>query len=126
MGFDWELEDWLLNAGEKAARKEIAGLDLSPLERLTREFWSFDIQALNGGVSQCFCNYGLERWQVFKAAWLPEVVPSLGSIFAEVDRIIGDSADAYDATLSASEEIDRFYFERRKDAWREVQRATLA
>ena len=125
MKVDYDLEDWLLNAGEKAARKEIAGVALSPLERLTREFWSFDLQAMNGGVSQYFCNKGLAGWQSFKAAWLPEIVPSLGIIFTEVDRVIVDSTDAFNATLSASEEINCLYYERRLAAWREVQRATL-
>jgi hypothetical protein len=106
---DWELEDWLLDAGERAERKLIANGCLSPAERLIREFWVFDIHTRNGGVSQYFCNHGLEQWQALKSALLPESVPSLGPLIAEVERVIAGAPDPYLAALNASPGIDHFY-----------------
>jgi len=106
---DWELEDWLLEAGERAERKAVAGGPLTPTERLMREFWMFDIHARNGGVSQYFANHGPAQWQALKAAWLSAPVPSLGPIIAEVDRVIVGAADPYRAALAASPGIEALY-----------------
>ena len=122
MEVDWELEDWLLDAGERAERKCIGGGEPSPVERLVVEFWKFDMQALNGGVSQYFCNYDLCHWLAFKSAWMPDVVPSLGPILAEIDKTIARGKDAYDAILT-SPSIDAFYHDRRLSAWREMRAA---
>lgn len=109
MDKDWELEDWLLEAGERAEEKATAGRDLTPVERLVREFWVFDICVRNGGISQYFCNNGLARWQELKSAWLPREVPSLGPILREVDRVIANAHDPYSATLNASPTIEELY-----------------
>ena len=68
MDTDWELEDWRLDAGGRVEQKAIAGGDLTPVERLIRECWVFDMHTRNGGVSQYFCNHGAEQWQVLKSA----------------------------------------------------------
>ncbi|NLX98265.1 MAG: hypothetical protein GXY83_19065 [Rhodopirellula sp.] len=109
MEVDWELEDWLLDAGEQAERKVIAGHSLTPGERLIREFWVFDVHTRNGGVSQYFLNHGAVQWQTLRSAWLPDRVPSLGPIIAKVERVIASAADPYLATLDASPEIEEFY-----------------
>lgn len=119
---DWELEDWLLDAGECAELKAAAGEPLTPAERLIREFWAFDIHTRNGGVSQYFCNCELLRWRELKAAWLPEAVPSLGQIVAEVDRILGGASDPYQATLDASPSLEDFYEAHQLDVRRELRR----
>jgi hypothetical protein len=106
---DWELEDWLLQAGERAERKAIAGGSLSPAEQLIREFWVFDIHTQNGGVSQYFCNHESRQWQALKDAWLPDQVPSLGPIIAEVERVVGGASDQYEAALDASPGIEDVY-----------------
>lgn len=119
---DWELEDWLLEAGERAERKAIAGGDLTPVERLIREFWVFDIHTRNGGVSQYFANHEAAQWQALKAAWLPAAVPSLGPILAEVDRVITGTADPYSAALTASPGIEAFYESHQLEVRRELRR----
>ena len=122
MEVDWELEDWLLRAGERAERKAIAGGPLSPIERLAREIWVFDMHARNGGVSQYFCNHGSERWQALKSAWLPEAVPGLGPVIAEVERVIAGGSDPYLATLSASPGVEGFYEAHQPSVLRELRR----
>jgi hypothetical protein len=119
---DWELEDWLLDAGERAERKAIAGDSLTPVERLVREFWVFDIHTRNGGVSQYFANHHPEQWETLKAAWMPAAVPSLGPIIAEVDRIIAGATDPYLATLKASPGIEEFYEAHQQGVRQELRR----
>lgn len=122
MEVDWDLENWLLDAGEKAERKSIAGVLLTPIELLIREFWIFDIETQNGGVSQYFCNRELDQWQRLRSAWLPDFVPSLGSILTEVDRVITGAIDSYSATLDASPDIEDFYEAHRLDVLSELRR----
>lgn len=122
METDWELEDWLLQAGEQAERKASAGGSLSPAERLIREFWVFDIHTRNGGVSQYFCNHELARWRALRDVWLPDAVPSLGPILAEVDRVIAGAPDPYLAAVDASPGIEEFYEAHQLAVRRELRR----
>lgn len=118
---DWELENWLLESGERADQKAISGGLLSPSERLIREFWLLDIHTRNGGVSQYFCDFEQARWLALRSAWLPDLVPSLGLILAEVDRVIEGACDPYVATLSASPGIDEFYESHQLNVVRELR-----
>jgi hypothetical protein len=110
MPTDWDLETWLLDAGEKAEGKRLAGgiESLTPAERLIREFWILDMETRNGGVSQYFCNRPAQ-WQSLRKAWLADEVPSLGSIIAEIDRVIAGANDPYLATLQGSPQLEEFY-----------------
>jgi len=119
---DWELENWLLHAGEQAELKATAGSPLSPAERLIREFWAFDIHTRNGGVSQYFCNHELARWRALRDAWLPDDVPSLGPILREVDRVIAGAADPHLAALDASPGIEELYEAHQLAIRRELRR----
>ena len=111
MVVDWDLEDWLLDAGERVTRKsQVQGdASLTRAERLLGEVWLFDMETRNGGVSQFFCNHGLARWQALCEAWSAEDVPSLGPIIAAIGRIIADSDDPYLATLNVSPGIEDLY-----------------
>lgn len=125
METDWDLENWLLEAGEQIEQKLIAGEVLSPAERLIREFWLFDIQTQNGGVSQFFCNEGLAQWQALKEAWLPHKIPSLEPILKEVDRVIFGASDPYLAALDASPNIEEFYDAHQQEVRRELRQLAL-
>ncbi|QDT49536.1 DMP19 family protein [Symmachiella dynata] len=125
MDTDWELEDWLLDVGERVEQKATAGGELTPVERLIREFWVFDMHTRNGGVSQYFCNYGAEQWQALKSAWLPNDVPGLGPILSEVDRVIAGAADPYEATLNATPDIEEFYDAHQLNVRRELRSLAL-
>jgi hypothetical protein len=111
MEVDWDLEDWLLDAGEQVTHKLIEhGLaSLTPVERLVREFWLMDNQTRNGGVSQYFCNLGLEQWQSLREAWEAADVPGLWPIIAEIERLTASYDDPYLAALAASPAIEEFY-----------------
>jgi hypothetical protein len=111
MEIDWELEQWLLDTGEKVTLKLMAEgpASLSLIERFLREVWILDIQTSNGGVSQFFCNYGLSHWNALKESWPSRDVPGLGPIIIEIDRVIAGAEDPYLATLDASPGIEDVY-----------------
>jgi hypothetical protein len=108
---EWEVEAWLLDAGEHATRKMLAegASSLTRAERLVREVWLLDLEARNGGVSQYFCNRVLAHWQALREAWSVDHVPSLGPIIAEVDTVITGSDDPYLPALAASPGLDEMY-----------------
>jgi hypothetical protein len=113
VGTDWELEDWILVAGERNELKcSTNGIhSLTPAERLIREVWLFDLNTKNGGISQYFGNYGIKQWEALQDAWLPSAVPSLRPIIAEVNRVIAGDVDPYLATLQASAGIEKLFHE---------------
>ncbi len=121
MSTDWELEDWLLEAGEAAERKALAGSPLTAIEALIREFWVFDVQTQNGGVSQYFCNYP-SRWEKLQAASGSKSVPALEAIVTEVNLVISGSSDPYSAALAASPYLEQYYEKHQLEVLRELRR----
>src|ERR1051325_7522054 len=128
METDWELEDWILEEGERIETKRLAEGDvsLSEIERLTREVWGFDIETLNGGVSQYFGNNGLRQWDEMRNAWLRHPGKSLGPIIAEVERVIAGADDPCRATFEASPYIEDFYYAHRMSLLAELRAAGSA
>ena len=116
---DWDLEDWLLEAGEAAEKKHLGGDELSPIEILTRELWVFDMHSVNGGVSQYFGNYS-ERWPAFVAAVSKLHIEPLQLLVKRIEVIIGDSDDPYSALCEVSD-LDNDYYANRLSIWRDVQ-----
>jgi hypothetical protein len=121
LSIDWELEDWLLEAGEATERKASAGSSLTAIETLIREFWVFDVQTRNGGISQYFCNYP-SRWEKLKAASSLSSVPALDAIVTAVDRVIGSSSEPYSAALAASPDLEQHYEKHQLEVRRELRR----
>lgn len=119
---DWSLADWILDAGEAAEAKHTRGERLSPVDKLTRELWVFDMHSLNGGVSQYFCNCA-DRWSTLIEAALPFPIEPLQLVIQRVEGAISGSSDSYSALLEFPE-IDKFYQSNRLVMWRQVQ--TLA
>ena len=122
MNSDWSLEDWLLHAGEKAHHKRTNGEPLSPLEAFTWEFWTFDMHAVNGGVSQYFCNYDLQHWTALRSSAPLENVPSFGQVIDRMDEIIGDASDPYEAVIESAD-IDDWYHDYRLSVIQELHEA---
>lgn len=111
MATDWDLEDWLLDAGEAAETKRVQRGDaaLSPAERLVREVWLLDMEIRNGGLSQYFASRGRARWTALVAAEQGCGVPSLRPILAEIERVVAGADDPYLAALHASPAFEAFY-----------------
>jgi hypothetical protein len=124
MNSDSLLEDWLLDAGEKAQQKRINGEVLSPVEAFTQEYWTFDMQAVNGGVSQYFCNFDLQNWKALQSLAPLENVPSFGQIISRIDDLISGAPDPYEA-LIASPDIDDWYYHYRLSVIRELREAAM-
>ena len=124
MSSDWSLENWLLDAGEKAQQKRLSGEPLSPLEAFTREYWTFDMHAVNGGVSQYFCNFDLQNWKALQSLAPLENVPSFGQIISRINDLISGAPDPYEA-LIASPDIDDWYYHYRLSVIRELREAAI-
>ena len=116
---DWDLENWLLDAGEATELKLAADGQLSPIEKLIRELWVFDIESVNGGVSQYFCNHA-ERWSALVAAASEIKIEPLRSFMARVEEVVKGSVDPYSDLLGSSG-LDEFYRDNRLVVWRQVQ-----
>jgi hypothetical protein len=112
MTLRWDLEDWLTEIGDRIVRKaaSIGTGSLSERERLVYEFWVFDTEQRNGGVSQYFCNRGLQQWKVllyYASLYLDSFMP----FATEVNRVVHSSPDAYKAVLNRGSHLDAQYEE---------------
>lgn len=105
------LEKWLTEEGDKVVRKAAAtnGLEALDLrERLIYEMWLFDTEQRNGGISQYFCNHGLDQWHALSKIASPHL-PSFVALAATVNRVIGRSADPYQAVLNSDIDLNENY-----------------
>ena len=97
LGF--ELTDWLLDAGAAVHKKRLTLSnpdDLSPAEHLLYEFWLFDMEQQNGGVSQYFLNRPISHWDslsVLGRSFVPTFIP----FAARIDSIVIGVPDAHEA-----------------------------
>ena len=97
----WDLEDWLTDRGDEVARKSAAANSpdvLDARERLLYELWLFDTEQRNGGVSQYFCNHGMDQWDRLSRLATP-TLPSFASFAARVNEVIDGRADPYRAVV---------------------------
>lgn len=105
-----ELENWIVGEGDRIIRKA-ADTSLNALEardQLIYEIWLFDTEQRNGGVSQYFCNRGLERWETLSKMALP-AVPSFGPFADVVNRVVSRSIDPYQTILNSDVDLDACY-----------------
>jgi len=106
----WDLEDWLTEEGDKAVRI-VAAQSRDALDadtRLLYEFWLFDTEQRNGGVSQYFCNNGLAHWDVLLRLASP-ALPSFTAFAAKVDEVVGRSDDPYQSVIHSAIDLDAWY-----------------
>ena len=94
------LEDWLTDEGDRVCRVQQAKLPLSTTDRVIYEIWLLDTEARNGGLSQYFANRGKPQWQSCCRAASMGMTPSFAPFAAEVDRILGNGRDPYEAINS--------------------------
>jgi hypothetical protein len=119
------LEDWLTDEGDKVVFK-IAELGCSGLvsrERLLYEVWLFDTEQRNGGVSQYFCNRGLEQWQ--SLCELTKLsLPTFAPFAAAVNQIVAGSGDPYREVVRLGIDLDARYEEIQAELISELRLAT--
>jgi hypothetical protein len=102
-----DLEDWLTDAGDAVVRKPHD--TRSEEERLIYEIWLLDTEARNGGVSQYFCNGGLDQWRRCVLEASRGTVPSFAPFASQITRMIAGTTDPYEALIQLGSAPD--------DAW---------
>jgi len=108
-----DLEDWLTEEGGRIVEKAVkmGGEDrLDERERLLHEVWLLDTEQRNGGLSQYFCNWGLERWRTLARLAAP-ALPSFARFTAKIDAVVQESSDPYEAILACGVSLDGWYEE---------------
>jgi hypothetical protein len=121
----WDLEDWLTDEGARVVRKAAAAGTESALgdrEQLLYEFWLFDTEQRNGGVSQYFCNRGLAQWDTLSRLAAPSL-PSFATFAVKVNRIVGRSEDPYERVVNSGVDLDAWYDEHHVRLVTELQAA---
>jgi len=102
MTLPWGLEDWLTDAGHRVVTKLAMrpGVLLSDRESLIYHIWLLDTEARNGGLSQYFCNAGIEQWNAC-VALASRSLPSFLAFAEHVATLLKQSPDPYLAILNA-------------------------
>jgi hypothetical protein len=117
------LTDWLLDSGENVAKKSRTLLSLDALtsaERLLYEFWIFDIEQQNGGVSQYFLNRPVWHWNsLFTLS--RSALPSFSALAVKIESIVNDAPDAHEAFHDIVVDVDGLYSEVRVPVLQELQ-----
>ena len=123
----WELENWLTDEGDRIVRKVAAAPNgvnaLDTRERLIYEIWLFDTEQRNGGVSQYFCNRGLDQWDALSDIASP-VLASFAPFAAVVNRIVGRSAEPYKVVIESRIDLDAHYNEYQSQLLAELKATT--
>lgn len=120
---EFALTDWLLKAGAALCRKgqNLDSLDrLNTIERLLYEFWVFDMERQNGGVSQYFCNHPILEWNTLFGL-TQELLPTFRAFGLTVESIVTGSADPYESVISSKIDLDHRYSEIRLPLLLELQ-----
>src|SRR5262245_90775 len=117
MALPWELEDWLTDAGDRVVRKlaSAPAAVLPDRERLIYEVWLLDTEARNGGLSQYFCNGGIEQWNSC-VALASTSLPSFPAFAERVATLLKQAPDPYLAILNTDSD----------DLWYEYQEAVVS
>lgn len=121
----WNLEDWLTEVGDRVVRKVAAANSVDVLgesERLLYEFWLFDTEQRNGGVSQYFGNRGLKQWDELTRCATPRL-PSFPEFAAIVNEAVGRARDPYQAILNSTIDLDASYGQHQLLLVRELREA---
>lgn len=118
----WDLEDWITDEGAKILDKRIlAPNSLSPKENLLYEVWLLDTEARNGGLSQYFCNHGIEQWQAWQAVAKVEGLKSLETFASLLNQIIQESSDPYAAIREKGDDAEDLWLSHQKQIVNELK-----
>lgn len=117
------LTDWLLDSGASVARKcsTPASLDqLVSAERLLYEFWVFDMEQQNGGVSQYFLNRPVSQWNSLHIL-ARSALPSFSAFAMKIESIVSGAPDAHRAFHHIDVDVDGLYSSIRVPVLQELQ-----
>lgn len=107
----WDLEDWITDVGADLVEKRFANTsNLTTMESAVYEIWLLDTEARNGGVSQYFCNHGLQQWAACQTA---VVAVGLNSFYAFADAlnaIIGTAQDPYEVIRAQGDPAEDLWY----------------
>ncbi len=123
MALPFDLEDWLTETGDQIVRKKAAGGfgAISTREQIVYEVWLFDTETRNGGVSQYFCNRGLERWNALLELAHKLGLPRLTEFAGKVNAVVAGTDDPYEAVLGANVNLDAVYEQQQTEVVAELQ-----
>ena len=94
-----DLDDWLTEEGDRVVHLGERE-DLSEIDRLIYDVWLLDSEQRNGGMSQYFENHDLDAWRDLRSS-AADALPAVAGLAAEVDPVVRDAADPYEAALDA-------------------------
>ena len=123
-----DLEDWLTEEGGNVVERAAAVNSpdaLTARHRLLYEFWLFDTEQRNGGVSQYFCNRGLEQWDTLSRLAAP-AIPSFQRFASKVNEVVGRSGDPYWAIIQSDVDLDAWYARNQVELVTELRAAVTA
>jgi hypothetical protein len=107
----WDLEDWITDAGADVLDKFIAdATSLTPAESALYEIWLLDTEARNGGLSQYFCNHGVQQWVACQAAAQSVDLTSFAGFANAVNTVIGSCEDPYDAIQAQGAQAEDLWY----------------
>ena len=89
--------------------KRAAGQTLTPMEQIVYEIWLLDTQARNGGLSQYFCNCGLEQWHSCTAAASAADLTSFRPFAEQLGMLIAGARDPSKALIKKGRAGDEVY-----------------
>lgn len=117
-----DLDKWLTEIGDQVVRKAATnGFDsLDASERLIYQMWLFDTEQRNGGVSQYFCNRGMEQWNSL-ARVASQDLKSFAEFADAVNRVISCAEDAYRAVMDSEVNLDTHYEKYRHHLLRQLK-----
>lgn len=105
----WDLEDWLTDAGDAIVERRAAEPALlTEAQSIVYEIWLLDTEARNGGLSQYFCNRGVEQWE--RCLLAASALKSFEPFAAAVGIIIDGKSDPYEAIHSAGRRADDLWY----------------
>ena len=118
----WDLEDWITDVGADLVEKRFAkASSLTTVESAVYEIWLLDTEARNGGVSQYFCNHGLQQWAACQAVALAVGLNSFRAFADALNRIIGIEQDPYEAVRAQGDPAEDLWYSYQSTVVRELK-----
>lgn len=107
----WDLEDWITDVGADLVEKRFANAsNLTTMESAVYEIWLLDTEARNGGVSQYFCNHGLQQWAACQTAAVAVGLSSFHAFADALNAIIGTAQDPYEVIRAQGDPAEDLWY----------------